>query len=53
MCRTNPEHKNPDPSGLSFALTILLREEPADEDEDADEEEGGGEDDDGNEGYSE
>jgi hypothetical protein len=53
MCRMNPEHKDPDPSGLSIALTMLLREEPDDEDEDEEENDGGGEDDDGGEGYSE
>lgn len=31
--RMNPECLDSDPSGLSIALTILLREEPEDEEE--------------------
>jgi hypothetical protein len=53
MHRMNPECLDSDPSGLSIAVTVLLREEPGDEDEDEEEHDGGGEDEDGDEGYSE
>jgi hypothetical protein len=55
MKRMNPERLDSDPSDLSLAVTILLREEPEDEEEEEDEEQrdGGEENDDGDEGYSE
>ena len=55
MKRMNPERLDSDPSDLSLAVTILLREEPEDEEEEEDEEQrdGGDENDDGDEGYSE
>ena len=53
MHRMNPECLDSDPSGLSTAVTILLREEP-DEDEEEEEDDRKEEDDDnGAEGYSE
>jgi hypothetical protein len=53
MHRMNPECPDSDRSDLSISLTILMREEPGDEDKDEEEHDGGGEDNDGDDGYSE
>jgi hypothetical protein len=53
MHRMNPEHLNPDPSTLSAAVDVLLREEPDDEEDDEEKHDRDEENDDPDEGYSE
>jgi hypothetical protein len=54
MHRMNPECLDSDPSGLSIAVTILVRQEPdEDEEEEDDGKEEDDDEDDGDDGYSE